>query len=175
MRISTSAIALALPAAATMKLAGAAGLRIEARQGRLWLTEEGCLDDVFLRPGQCYRVRSGGRVVIEAEGDSVVALGPVLPAPDALPEGDGARSGGAGTSPAPSVDVAASTGEIAGKAELQLRQCCPPSTGRHTPVMNFASSLARKTAAMAMSQGSPILPIGQASSRACIIASVLAY
>lgn len=141
MKMSSSAIALTLPAAATMKLAGATGLRVEAREGRLWLTEEGCPDDVFLTPGQWYRVRSGGRVVIEAEGDSVLALGPVLPAPDAD----------------------------------QLRQCCPPSTGRHTPVMNFASSLARKTAAIAMSQGSPILPIGQASSRARIMASVLAY
>lgn len=155
MKLSTSAIALALPAAATMKLAGAAGLRIEAREGRLWLTEEGCLDDVFLTPGQWYRVRSGGRVVIEAEGDSVLALGPVLPAP--------AEAETAGVA------------ESQAQAQAQLRQCCPPSTGRHTPVMNFASSLARKTAAIAMSQGSPILPIGQASSRARIMASVLSY
>ncbi len=175
MKMSTSAIALALPAAATRKLAGATGLRIEARQGRLWLTEEGCLDDVFLAPGQWYRVRSGGRVVIEAEGDSVLALGPVLPAADSLPETGGARLGGSGAGADSPAEVAASAGRIAGNVELQLRQCCPPSTGRHTPVMNFASSLARKTAAMAMSQGSPILPIGQASSRARIIASVLSY
>ena len=155
MKMSTSAIALALPAAATMKLAGATGLRVEAREGRLWLTEEGCLDDVFLTPGQWYRVRSGGRVVIEADGDSVLALGPVLAAPA---EGDA---------------VAAEQADA--HAAVQLRQCCPPSTGRHTPVMNFASSLARKTAAIAMSQGSPILPIGQASSRARIMSSVLAY
>ena len=159
MKMSTSAIALTLPAAATMKLAGATGLRVEAREGRLWLTEEGCLDDVFLTPGQWYRVRSGGRVVIEADGDSVLALGPVLPAPA---EGD-------------AVAAAQAEADADADAAVQLRQCCPPSTGRHTPVMNFASSLARKTAAIAMSQGSPILPIGQASSRARIMSSVLAY
>ena len=159
MKMSTSAIALTLPAAATMKLAGATGLRVEAREGRLWLTEEGCLDDVFLTPGQWYRVRSGGRVVIEADGDSVLALGPVLPAPA---EGD-------------AVAAAQAEADADADAAVQLRQCCPPSTGRHTPVMNFASSRARKTAAIAMSQGSAILPIGQASSRARIMSSVLAY
>ena len=167
MKMSTSAIALTLPAAATMKLAGATGLRVEAREGRLWLTEEGCLDDVFLTPGQWYRVRSGGRVVIEADGDSVLALGPVLAAPA---EGDAVAAARADVR----ADVRAGADADA-DAAVQLRQCCPPSTGRHTPVMNFASSLARKTAAIAMSQGSPILPIGQASSRARIMSSVLAY
>lgn len=155
MKMSLSAIALALPASATLRLAGACGLRIEAREGRIWLTEEGYLDDIFLSPGEHYLVRSARRVVIEAEGDSVVALGPAAVA-------------GRGLAPAGSSLTGAASPD-------QLRQCCPPSTGRQTPVMNFASSLARKTAAMAMSQGSPILPIGQASSRARIISSVLAY
>ncbi len=40
-----------------------------------------------------------------------------------------------------------------------------PSTGRHTPVMYFASSLARNSAACATSQASPMRPIGLAALR----------
>lgn len=55
MRIWTSAIALNLPAAATMRVAGARGLHIASRAGRLWLTESGCDEDIFLAPGQAER------------------------------------------------------------------------------------------------------------------------
>lgn len=76
MRMSASAIALNLPAAATMRFVGARGLRIASRSGRLWLTEEACADDVFVAPGASYEVRTDGRVVIEAEGDCLLELRP---------------------------------------------------------------------------------------------------
>lgn len=76
MRMSASAIALNLPAAATMRLVGARGLRVASRTGRLWLTEEGCADDIFLASGGAYEVRTDGRVVIEAEGDCLLELRP---------------------------------------------------------------------------------------------------
>jgi hypothetical protein len=38
------------------------------RPGMLWITEEGEPDDVFLRPGEAYRLRGQGRVVATAWG-----------------------------------------------------------------------------------------------------------
>jgi hypothetical protein len=63
----------------------------------------------------------------------------------------------------------------AGTTADQQTQLWPPSTGRHTPVMNAASSEARKTAAFATSQAVPMRPIGTASFRAATIASTESY
>ena len=39
---------------------------------RVWLTEEGVAEDVFLQPGDSYRIRSAGRVVLSVwSGDAV--------------------------------------------------------------------------------------------------------
>lgn len=38
------------------------------RPGLLWITEEGEAEDVFLRPGEAYRLRGEGRVVATAWG-----------------------------------------------------------------------------------------------------------
>lgn len=45
-----------------------ADARPGGESGLLWITEEGCLDDVFVRPGQCHAVRGRGRVVATAWG-----------------------------------------------------------------------------------------------------------
>lgn len=45
-----------------------------ATRGLLWITEEGELDDVFLRPGERYRMRGQGRVVATAWGDLQLRL-----------------------------------------------------------------------------------------------------
>lgn len=60
----------------TLTLCQAAGHRLQlsaAREAaspqhpaRVWLTEEGMPDDVFLHPGDAYRVRGAGRVVLTA-------------------------------------------------------------------------------------------------------------
>ena len=54
-------------------------------------------------------------------------------------------------------------------------QECPPSTGKHTPVMKRASSEARNTAALAISQGEPVVFIGTAALRAATISSTEEY
>ena len=67
---------IALQAGDSMLLRGARGLRVDAtlspfQAGRaplLWLTEEGELDDVFLRPGDCHVLRGNGCMVATAWG-----------------------------------------------------------------------------------------------------------
>ncbi|CAN5297187.1 hypothetical protein BH10PSE17_BH10PSE17_22700 [soil metagenome] len=44
----------------------ARGVEVRSTLGRLWVTEEGTTGDHFLRPGERYRVRGAGRVVVEA-------------------------------------------------------------------------------------------------------------
>ena len=62
---------LALQPGDTLALRGATGTRLQlatATPGdarvRVWLTEEGQPDDVFLHPGDSYAVRGGGRVLL---------------------------------------------------------------------------------------------------------------
>lgn len=74
MRIELSAVSLQLPRGATLRLRAVRGLVVHGRGGRLWLTEEGSPDDVFLHAGQTYVVAGGGRVVIGAEVDAALAL-----------------------------------------------------------------------------------------------------
>ena len=74
MHIELSALSLQLPRGATMRLEAVRGLIVLSRSGRLWLTEQGCGEDVFLHAGDCYTVTGRGRVVIEAEQDASLAL-----------------------------------------------------------------------------------------------------
>ncbi|MDE2255137.1 MAG: DUF2917 domain-containing protein [Betaproteobacteria bacterium] len=67
---------ISLQAGDSVLLRGARGLRLEAMTSPvpgesfplLWLTEEGELDDVFLRPGECHVLRGNGRMVATAWG-----------------------------------------------------------------------------------------------------------
>jgi Protein of unknown function (DUF2917) len=67
---------ISLQAGDSVFLRGARGLRLEATTSPvpgeslplLWLTEEGELDDVFLRPGDCHVLRGNGRMVATAWG-----------------------------------------------------------------------------------------------------------
>lgn len=74
MHIELSALSLQLPRGATMRLEAVRGLIVLGRSGRLWLTEQGCGEDVFLHAGDCYKVVASGRVVIGAEQDASLAL-----------------------------------------------------------------------------------------------------
>ena len=49
-----------------LRLSRAAGTRITVLGGRVWLTESGSRDDVFLSAGQSHVVAGNGAVVIEA-------------------------------------------------------------------------------------------------------------
>ncbi len=63
---------------APLKLAGGAllairdgqGQALRVLEGRVWLTQEGSLDDVFLDAGTSYRLEGPGRAVVTAEGTS---------------------------------------------------------------------------------------------------------
>ena len=35
-------------------------------EAHLWLTQEGLVEDIILAPGECYKIKSKGRVVMEA-------------------------------------------------------------------------------------------------------------
>ena len=47
----------------------ARGRTIRSVEAALWLTQEGMIEDVFLTPGECYRIDTKGRVVVAALGD----------------------------------------------------------------------------------------------------------
>lgn len=47
---------------------------LQVRQGRVWLTRSGSLDDVWLSPGDSVRLARGADAVIEAAGDACFEL-----------------------------------------------------------------------------------------------------
>lgn len=49
--------------------------RIACTEGVVWITQEGCIDDVFLRRGQYLDLEGPGRVVLSAVEPSVVEFG----------------------------------------------------------------------------------------------------
>src|SRR5439155_12497207 len=42
------------------------GVRIDCRQGRLWLTQAGAAADVILQPGQRFVANAGGAIVVQS-------------------------------------------------------------------------------------------------------------
>jgi hypothetical protein len=74
MEVSLSTLSLNLPRGGTMRLDAARGVTVRVRCGRVWLTEQGLPDDVFLGPGQSWRLRRDGRAVIEADAASAFEL-----------------------------------------------------------------------------------------------------
>ena len=53
-----------------LRLRGARGAAIEVVDGRVWITEDGCVSDCFLAPGGRYQVGGDGLVLVEAEADA---------------------------------------------------------------------------------------------------------
>ncbi|MBW4047931.1 MAG: DUF2917 domain-containing protein [Proteobacteria bacterium] len=82
---------ISLQAGDSVLLRGARGLRLEATASPvpgepfplLWLTEEGELDDVFLRPGDFHVLRGNGSMVATAWGP--ISLRVLTSAPMATP------------------------------------------------------------------------------------------
>lgn len=62
----------------------------EPAPARIWLTEEGCADDVFLHPGEEYRIVGDGRVALTAWGPARVRLASAADRP--IPAGSGAAA-----------------------------------------------------------------------------------
>lgn len=66
MRLTTDHFLLDLAPRTTMPLDTAGGAVIRVKLGMVWITEEHETGDHVLRIGESYRVRRGGRVVVEA-------------------------------------------------------------------------------------------------------------
>lgn len=74
MRLEIKAPVLALEAGEVVTLDDAAGTRIQARQGVVWVTQEGDLDDHILGPGEALVLECNGRTVVQAMRAAHVAL-----------------------------------------------------------------------------------------------------
>jgi len=58
-----------------IRLRHARGVHIECTAGTLWITVPGQRDDIFLNPGQDFRIPNQSTVLVEAIGDARVRLG----------------------------------------------------------------------------------------------------
>ena len=74
MKIDLSDSSLHLPAGAALRLSKARGVKVLGIEGRVWLTEEGSPDDVFLCGGDTHLIGCDGRVVIQADRDAALVL-----------------------------------------------------------------------------------------------------
>jgi hypothetical protein len=82
MQLNVKAPVLALAAGQILTLDDAEGLRILARSGTVWVTEEGNPDDHIVGPGDTLIVAHPGRTLVQA----------IDPAWISLAEGDGAAN-----------------------------------------------------------------------------------
>jgi uncharacterized protein with PhoU and TrkA domain len=82
MQLNVKAPVLALAAGQILTLDDAEGLRILARSGTVWVTEEGSPDDHIVGPGDTLIVAHPGRTLVQA----------IDPAWISLAEGDGAAN-----------------------------------------------------------------------------------
>src|SRR5437867_8408244 len=61
------AIEFALDRNSLWRIAGSVrGVRIDCREGRLWLTQAGASADVILQPGQSFVANAGGAIVVQS-------------------------------------------------------------------------------------------------------------
>lgn len=57
-----------------LRLHRGAGKTVTARTGAVWITEEGRLDDVVLRPGESFTLGRRGLALVEAFSDASVSV-----------------------------------------------------------------------------------------------------
>ena len=74
MELHLKAPLLALEAGQVVTLDDAAGTRIEARSGTVWVTEEGDRDDHIVAPGETLVVTHDGRTLVQALQPACIAL-----------------------------------------------------------------------------------------------------
>jgi DUF2917 family protein len=74
MELHTSNPVLALEPGQVVTLDNAAGRRISAKSGLLWITEEGSSRDHIVRTGDAHIVRRAGRTVVQALRSAWVAI-----------------------------------------------------------------------------------------------------
>ena len=59
---------LSIAKGALLNISDSSGRSLRVLEGRVWITEQGSLDDVFLNPGESYRFDGSGTAVVTAEG-----------------------------------------------------------------------------------------------------------
>ena len=75
MQVKVKAPVLALEAGQVLSLDDAEGLRIRARTGTLWITQEGSRKDHIVGPGDTLIVAHPGRTVVQALQQSWLTIG----------------------------------------------------------------------------------------------------
>ena len=74
MELDMQAPVLSMEAGQVLSLHDAAGTRILARTGIVWVTYEDSRSDLILQPGEAIVVAKGGRTVLQALQPACVAL-----------------------------------------------------------------------------------------------------
>ena len=80
MQVNLASPQLALDPGEVLTLDDAAGTRIQARLGTVWITEEGSHRDNVLGPGEAFTVARDGRTVVQAIKTAWLTLVPARPA-----------------------------------------------------------------------------------------------
>lgn len=64
------------------------GLRLRVESGSVWITQDGCLNDVYVHAGDSYRIERDGLTLLSAIGGpfALVTLDPSIPLPPTLPQ-----------------------------------------------------------------------------------------
>jgi hypothetical protein len=81
MKVHLSATELCLSPRQTLSLVDAAGVRITAYQGSLWLTQDHDVRDIVLRAGESFTVDAQGVVIVQALDAARIGLGQPRPRP----------------------------------------------------------------------------------------------
>ena len=68
MQFDLDNLPVVLPLGGRINLAKANGVRVRVLDGRIWVTQEGSPDDVFVAAGAEYELVGDGKIVISAEG-----------------------------------------------------------------------------------------------------------
>ena len=74
MKVEIENAAIGLDPAQSLRLKGAAGVRIVCRGGTVWVTQEGVLRDDFLRSGEVLTLRSRGVTLVQAMDRASISI-----------------------------------------------------------------------------------------------------
>ncbi len=74
MKFTMNRMPIGLAGDAPLRIDEAEGSTVRVLRGRVWVTQEGSIDDVFLAAGAGHTFRGDGRVVVTAEGDAGATL-----------------------------------------------------------------------------------------------------
>ena len=71
-----------------VRLSNARGVLLRVESGSIWITEENCTNDAYVRAGDSYRIEHDGLTLVSAVKGPValVTLDPTIPVQPTLPE-----------------------------------------------------------------------------------------